>query len=106
MKHLLTLTLVAILGFAVVGCNKTTKVNASATAAQCDASNCDPANCDKTTCSAKRANCSKASAEGCPLAAAKAAAAQAKPAAAGNPSSCASKAKAKTSCCITNRLPT
>ena len=84
MKHLLTLTLVAILGIAVVGCNKTTKVNASATASQCDGSNCDPATCGKVACAAKRANCTFAGTPQCPLAAAKAA--QAKPAAAGNAS--------------------
>ena len=61
MKQLLTLTLVAVLGFAVVGCNKTSKVNASTTAAQCSGSNCDPASCAK---------CPLAGTAECPLAAA------------------------------------
>ena len=93
MKQLLTLTLVAVLGFAVIGCNKTEKVNAGATAAtQCNTSNCDPANCDMTACAAKKANCSLAGTSECPMAAR---AAKAKPAAAGTSACCASKGKAK-----------
>ncbi|MDP7005528.1 MAG: hypothetical protein QF718_04895 [Phycisphaerales bacterium] len=92
MKQLLTLTLVAVLGFAVIGCNKTEKVNASATAAQCDPANCgDMKNCDPAKCaSMKKAGCDKMGTADCPMAAAKA-----KPAAAGDKSCCASKAKAK-----------
>ena len=88
MKHLVTLTLIAVLGFAVVGCNKSKKVNASTTAAQCDFANCDKANCDKAKCAVK-ADCPVM----CPMAAAKAA--QAKPAAAGDAakSCCSSKTK-------------
>ena len=122
MKQLLTLTLVAVLGFAVLGCNKTEKVNASAIAtSQCDGSNCNPAtcikcpikvnaaatqcgskNCDQATCNivacaAKRANCPLAGTPQCPLAAAKAA--KAKPAAAGTSACCARKGKAKQSGC-------
>ena len=75
MKQLLTLTLVAVLGFAVIGCNKTEKVNASATASQRAASKSGPANCDPSKCESK---------------------AKAKPAAAaGKSGCCASKAKAK-----------
>jgi len=92
MKHLLTLTLVAVIGFAVVGCNKTSKVNASATAAQCDPANCDPANCDPSKCAsmdkgAKKA-CDKMGTADCPMG-------KAKPAAAGTAKSCCS-SKAKT----------
>ena len=85
MKHLVTLTLIAVLGFAVVGCNKSKKVNASTTAAQCDFANCDKANCDKAKCD--KANCDKAKCA--------AKAAQAKPAAAGDAakSCCSSKTK-------------
>jgi hypothetical protein len=86
MKQLLTLTLVAFLGFAVLGCNKSSKVNASATAAQCDPANCDPSKCGDS----KKAGCDKMGTADCPMGAAKA-----KPAAAGNKSCCASKAKAK-----------
>ena len=50
MKQLITLTLVAVLGFAVIGCNKTEKVNASATASQRAASKSGPANCDPSKC--------------------------------------------------------
>ena len=81
MKHLLTLTLVAVLGFAVVGCTKTKKINASTTAAQCDGVTCDPASCSRSSCSTKAANCPLAGSFTCPLAAKKAA--NAKPAATG-----------------------
>ncbi len=91
MKQLLTLTLVAVISFAVVGCNKTSKVNASATAAQCDVSNCDPANCDMSKCQGMKEGCDKMGTDACPMGAAKA-----KPAAGGGAKSCcASKAKAK-----------
>jgi hypothetical protein len=94
MKQLLTLTLVAVLGFAIIGCNKTEKVNASATAASCDQSNCDPADCDLSKCSKAAASCSLQGTPECPMAAAKAA--NAKPAAAGDAKTCCStKAKAK-----------
>ena len=79
MKQLLTLTLVAVLGFAVVGCNKTSKVNASTTAAQCRGANCDPASCAK---------CPLAGTAECPLGK------QAKPAAAGDATSCCASKKA------------
>ena len=95
MKQLLTLTLVAVLGFAVIGCNKTEKVNAGATAAQCGGSNCDPTNCDKVACAAKKADCPLAGTPQCPMAARAAKAANAKPAAAGTSACCASKGKAK-----------
>ena len=90
MKHLLTLTLVAVLGFAVVGCNKSKKVNAATTASQCDPANCDPADCDKSKCdSMKKAGCDKMGTDACPMG-------NAKPAAAGaEKSCCADKAKAK-----------
>ncbi len=91
MKQLLTLTLVTILGFAVLGCNKTEKVNASATAAQCDPANCDPADCDPSKCASmkKGAKCDKMGTADCPMG-------KAKPAAAGDKKSCcADKAKAK-----------
>ena len=79
MKHLLALTLVATLGFAVVGCNKTSKVKASVTDGQ--ATSCPMA--------AEKACCGSCGGD----AAAKAT--QAKPAAAGKSECCASKAKAK-----------
>jgi len=92
MKHLLTLTLVAVLGFAVVGCNKTKNVNASATAAQCDPANCDPANCDPSKCASMKKGakgCDKMGTADCPMG-------KAKPAAAGDAKSCCDeKAKAK-----------
>jgi hypothetical protein len=90
MKQLLTLTLVAMLGFAVLGCNKTEKVNASATAAKCDGSSCNPANCDPSKCEGMKKGCDKMGTADCPMAAAKA-----KPAAAGTKSCCPSNAKAK-----------
>jgi len=110
MKHLVTLTLIAVLGFAVVGCNKSKKVNASTTAAQCDFANCDKANCDKAKCAAK-ADCPLAGTPQCPMAAKKAA--QAKPAAAGDAakSCCSSKTKpaatsdAAKSCCSSKAKP-
>ena len=80
MKHLITLTLAAVLAAGIAGCNKTEKVSATATCAgQCDdLSNCDPSKC--------------ASAQDCPMAAK----ASAKPAATGAASSCCpAKAKAK-----------
>jgi hypothetical protein len=54
MKQLLTLTLVTIIGFAVAGCNKTSKVNAGATSAaatSCSAS--ADACCGSTACTSK-----------------------------------------------------
>ena len=93
MKQLLTLTLVAMLGFAIIGCNKTEKVNASATTAQCGGADCDPANCDISKCNKTAANCALQGTTECPMAAA---AAKAKPAAAGDSSKCcSSKTKAK-----------
>jgi len=98
MKQLLTLTLVALLGLATFGCNKTEKVNAAAVATLCVGSNCDLSNCDPTKCSKAAANCPLLGTPQCPLAAAKAAKTDAKvnPAAAGaTKSCCSSKAKAK-----------
>ena len=95
MKQLLTLTLVALLGLATIGCNKTEKVNAAAVATLCDASNCDLANCDPSKCSKATANCPLQGTPQCPMAARAAKAAKAKPAAAGTSACCASKGKAK-----------
>jgi hypothetical protein len=56
MKQLLTLTLVTIIGFAVAGCNKTSKVNAGATSAaatSCSAS--ADACCGSTACTTSKA---------------------------------------------------
>jgi hypothetical protein len=56
MKQLLTLTLVTIIGFAVAGCNKTSKVNAGATSAaatSCSAS--ADACCGSTACTTSMA---------------------------------------------------
>ena len=69
MKQLLTLTLVAMLGLATIGCNKTEKVNAAAVATQCDVSNCDPANCDPSKCNKASANCPLQGTPECPMAA-------------------------------------
>tara|TARA_X000001036_G_scaffold102999_1_gene96270 strand:+ start:6129 stop:6557 length:429 start_codon:yes stop_codon:yes gene_type:complete len=38
MKYLLTLTVIAVLGFAVVGCNKSKKINAATASSSCSAS--------------------------------------------------------------------
>ena len=71
MKFLLTLTLTSVLAIGFAGCNKTAKVNASTTAAQCDGAGCDFANCGNGTVCAKAAkNCPLAGTAECPLAAA------------------------------------
>jgi hypothetical protein len=87
MKHLLTLTLIAVLGFAVVGCNKSKKVNAATVAAtQCgSASDCQPADCPMASAKAKPAAAGAKSA---------CCSSKAKPAAAGTKTSCSS-SKAK-----------
>ena len=51
MKKVLTMTLIAVVGLAAYGCNKTGKVNAAATNAQCDTSNC----CGSAACTTKKA---------------------------------------------------
>jgi len=61
MNKVLTMTLIAVIGLAAYGCNKTEKINAAATNAQCNGSNCDPASCAK---------CPLAGTAECPLAAA------------------------------------
>ena len=87
MKHLLTLTLIAVLGFPVVGCNKSKKVNAATVAAtQCgSASDCQPADCPMASAKAKPAAAGAKSA---------CCSSKAKPAAAGTKTSCSS-SKAK-----------
>jgi hypothetical protein len=122
MKKVLTMSLIAVIGLAAYGCTKTEKINASATAAQCDGVNNDRACCGSVDCAVRKLANAKLAATGdssdcplwgtpaCPLAA-KAAAAKAKPAAAGNAKSCcANKAKAKPaaagdakSCCASKK---
>ncbi len=84
MKHLITMTLTAILAVGIAGCNKTEKVSATATcASQCDAqSNCDSSKAKPAAAGAMSSCCpSKA---------------KTKPAAAGAASDCCA-AKAKVS---------
>ncbi len=73
MKHLITMTLTAILAVGIAGCNKTEKVSATATcASQCDAqSNCDSSKAKPAAagaasdCCAAKAKVSPAAAQDC-----------------------------------------
>ena len=64
MNKVLTMTIIAVIGLAAYGCNKTEKINAAATNAQCNGSNCDPASCAKCPL-AGTAECPVATATDC-----------------------------------------